>query len=118
MTPGANALLYYLIVGPSRIIMSTMHMAVFAKICPFPLASGNGSCAVVNPLPYKKGIRSAVWFMAISARQDIVAALVVIVRIPEIGITTVIAGSGPAMLFNIPAKLVKVSSKLNTVDIV
>ena len=26
--------------------------------------------------------------------------------------------SGPAMLFNIPAKLVKVSSKLNTVDIV
>jgi hypothetical protein len=118
MTSGANALLYYLIVGSTRIIMSTMHMAVFAEIGPFPPASGNGSRTVVNPLPYKKRIWSAMWFMAISTRQDIVAALVIIIRIPEIGITTAIAGSCPAMFFSIPVKLVKVSSKLSTVDIV
>jgi hypothetical protein len=118
MTHGAIALLQYFIMGTSRIIMSTMHMAVFAEIRPFPPAPGNGSRAVVNPLPYKKGIRSAVWFMAISARQDIVAALVVTVRRPEIGITTVIAGRGPAMLFSIPTELVKVSPKPSTPDII
>jgi len=98
--------------------MAAMHMAVFAEIRPFPLASGNGSCAVVNPLPYEKGIWGTMWFMAISTRQDIVAALVIIIRIPEIGITTAIAGSCPSMFFSIPVKLVKVSSKLSTVDIV
>ncbi len=82
----------------------------------FPMAHGNRT--VVNPLPYKKGIWGTMWFMAISARQDIVAALVIIIRIPEIGITATVAGSCPSMFFIIPVKLVKVSSKLITVDIV
>jgi hypothetical protein len=115
---GAIALLHYLVMGTSRIIVSAVHVAIFAEICPFTLASGNGSRSVVNTLPYEKAIRRAVWFMTICARQDVVAALVVIVRRPEIGIATVITGSSPAMLFRIPVKLVKVSSKPSTPDII
>jgi hypothetical protein len=114
MANGAIALLHYLVMGTSGIIVPAVHVAIFAEFCPFTFASGNGSNTVVNPLPYKKGIRRAVWFMTIRARQDIVSALVVLVRIPEIGIATVIAGSRPSMLFCTPLKLVKVSIKPGT----
>jgi len=57
-------------------------------------------------------------FMAISAGEHVIAALVIIVRIPEIGVTTTIGGSRPSMFFGIPAELVKVSSKLSAENIV
>jgi hypothetical protein len=56
--------------------------------------------------------------MTVGARQNIAAALVVLVRRPEIGIAAVIAGGCPAMLFRLPVNLVKVSSKLRAVNVV
>jgi hypothetical protein len=79
MTYATVALLEYLVMGASP-IMSTIVMACFAKIGPFPFASGDGGLKSIDLSPYEVSIWSAVGLVAISTGQDIGPTFCIFIR--------------------------------------
>lgn len=104
-------------------------MAFPAERFPFPVASPSWSvagtqlcvngdiAAAVNLSPYKQDIRGAMRLMAISAGQDVVAQLGILIRDKDVATFRVIISGRPfAMFFDIPVNRPKGSSQRSAID--